>query len=123
GVPDATDLELVAKAAIITFDGVRELIPKLRRFCTPPGGYTLRLPPGTRQKFLVEYEKLDAKDRLSFTEHRVEKGEPLYKIARAYGVSEAAILRANGVRDYRQIKPGRMLVSPVAGASRGLLAG
>jgi len=122
-VPDATDLHVVAKAADITFDDVRELNPELRRFCTPPGGYTLRLPPGTRQKFLVEYEKLDAKDRLSFTEHRVEKGEPLYKIARAYGVSEAAILRTNGIRNYRQIKPGRMLVIPMAGASRGLLAG
>ena len=60
---------------------------------------------------------------MSFTEHRVEKGEPLYKIARAYGVSEAAILRTNGIRNYRQIKPGRMLVIPMAGASRGLLAG
>src|SRR5207253_1428109 len=122
-VPDATDLHVVAKAADITFEDLRELNPELRRFCTPPGGYTLRLPPGTRERFLGEYEKLDAKDRLSFTEHRVEKGEPLYKIARAYGVSEAAILRTNGIRNYRQIKPGRMLVIPMAGASRGLLAG
>jgi len=122
-VPDATDLHVVAKAADITFEDLRELNPELRRFCTPPGGYTLRLPPGTRERFLVQYEKLDAKDRLSFTEHRVEKGEPLYKIARAYGVSEAAILRTNGIRNYRQIKPGRMLVIPMAGASRGLLAG
>jgi membrane-bound lytic murein transglycosylase D len=122
-VPDATDLHVVAKAADITFEDLRELNPELRRFCTPPGGYTLRLPPGTRERFLAAYEKLDAKDRLSFTEHRVEKGEPLYKIARAYGVSEAAILRTNGIRNYRQIKPGRMLVIPMAGASRGLLAG
>src|SRR3989440_5132898 len=122
-VPDATDLHVVAKAADITFDAVRELNPGLRRFCTPPGGYTLRLPRGTREGFHVQYEKLDGKDRLSFPEHRVEKGEPLYKIARAYGVSEAAILRTNGIRNYRQIKPGRMLVIPMAGASRGLLAG
>src|SRR5207248_11701707 len=85
--------------------------------------YTLRLPVGKRETFLAEYEKLDAKDRLSFTEHRVEKGEPLGKIARAYGVTEAAILRTNGIRSYRQIKPGRMLVIPMAGASRGMLAG
>src|SRR5207302_7785436 len=90
-VPDATDLRVVAKAADITFEDLRELNPELRRFCTPPGGYTLRLPPWPREGLLVQYEKLDAKDRLSFTEHRVEKGEPLYKIARAYGVSEAAI--------------------------------
>src|SRR5438067_5939884 len=122
-VPDATDLHVVAKAAGITFEELRDLNPELRRFCTPPGGYTLRLPPGKREAFLAEYEKLDANDRLSFTEHRVEKGEPLGKIARAYGVSEAAILRTNGIRTYRQIKPGRMLVIPMAGASRGMLAG
>jgi membrane-bound lytic murein transglycosylase D len=122
-VPDATDLHVVAKAAAITFEELRDLNPELRRFCTPPGGYTLRLPRGKRETFLGEYEKLDAKDRLSFTEHRVEKGEPLGKIARAYGVTEAAILRTNGIRSYRQIKPGRMLVIPMAGTSRGLLAG
>jgi membrane-bound lytic murein transglycosylase D len=122
-VPDATDLHVVAKAAGITFEELRDLNTELRRFCTPPGGYTLRLPQGKRDAFLAEYEKLDAKDRLSFTEHRVEKGEPLGKIARAYGVTEAAILRTNGIRSYRQIKPGRMLVIPMAGASRGMLAG
>ena len=122
-VPDATDLHVAAKAAGITFEELRDLNPELRRFCTPPSGYTLRLPLGKRETFLAEYEKLDAKDRLSFTEHRVEKGEPLGKIARAYGVTEAAILRTNGIRSYRQIKPGRMLVIPMAGASRGMLAG
>jgi len=122
-VPDATDLHVVAKAAGIAFEELRDLNPELRRFCTPPGGYTLRLPQAKREAFLAEYERLDAKDRLSFTEHRVEKGEPLGKIARAYGVTESAILRTNGIRSYRQIKPGRMLVIPMAGASRGMLAG
>src|SRR5437868_96040 len=122
-VPDATDLHVLAKTAGISFEELHMLNPELRRFCTPPGGWTLRIPKGTRESFLAEYEKLDAKDRLSFTEHRVERGEPLAKIARAYGVTEAAILRTNGIKSYRQIKPGRMLVIPMAGASRGMLAG
>ena len=122
-VPDATDLHVLAKTAGITFEELRDLNPELRRFCTPPGGWTLKLPKGRGEAFLAEYEKLDAKDRLSFTEHRVEKGEPLNRIARAYGVTEAAILRTNGIKSYRQIKPGRMLVIPMAGKSRGMLAG
>lgn len=122
-VPDATDLHVIAKAAGIGLDQLRELNPELRRFCTPPSGWTIRLPKGTRATFLAEYEKLGPSERLSFVEHKVEKGEPISKIARAYGVSEAAILRTNGMRSYRQIKPGRMLVIPMAGASRGLLAG
>ena len=121
-VPDATDLHVLAKTAGITFEELRDLNPELRRFCTPPGGYTLKLPRGTKEAFLAEYQKLDARDRLSFTEHRVEKGEPLNRIARAYGVSEAAILRTNGIKSYRQIKPGRILVIPMAGSSR-MLAG
>ena len=122
-VPDATDLHVLAKTAGITFEELRDLNPELRRFCTPPGGWTLKLPVGTKDAFLAAYEKLDARDRLSFTEHRVEKGEPLNRIARAYGVTESAILRTNGIKSYRQIKPGRMLVIPMAGASRGMLAG
>jgi membrane-bound lytic murein transglycosylase D len=122
-VPDATDLHVLAKTAGITFEDLRDLNPELRRFCTPPGGWTLKLPLGTKDAFLAAYEKLDARDRLSFTEHRVEKGEPLNRIARAYGVTESAILRTNGIKSYRQIKPGRMLVIPMAGASRGMLAG
>ncbi|MCA1826646.1 MAG: LysM peptidoglycan-binding domain-containing protein, partial [Myxococcales bacterium] len=121
-IPDATDLRVIAKIAGISFEQVRDLNPELRRFCTPPGKWTLRLPAGTGgARFYAEYEKLGPADRLSFVEHKVEKGEPLLKIARAYGVTEAAILRTNGIKSYRQIKPGRMLVIPVAG--RGLLAG
>jgi membrane-bound lytic murein transglycosylase D len=122
-VPDATDLHVLAKTAGITFEELRDINPELRRFCTPPGGWTIKLPAGMKDAFLAAYQKLDARDRLSFTEHRVEKGEPLNRIARAYGVTEAAILRTNGIKSYRQIKPGRMLVIPMAGASRGMLAG
>lgn len=122
-VPDATDLHVIAQAAGITFEQIHDLNPELRRFCTPPGGFRLRLPKGARDTFVANYQKLDARDRLSFVEHRMEKGEPLNKIARAYGVSESAILRTNGVKSYRQLKPGRMLVIPMASASRGLLAG
>ena len=122
-VPDATDLRVIAKAAGITFEQLHDLNPELRRFCTPPSGWTVKLPKGARETFLAEYAKLGPAERLSFVEHRVEKGEPLAKIARAYGVTEAAILRTNGIKSYRQIKVGSMLVIPMAGASRGMLAG
>ena len=122
-IPDATDLHVIAKTASLTIDQVRDLNPELRRFCTPPGGWTIRLPKGTKEAFVAEFQKLDAGDRLSFTEHKVEKGEPLGKIARAYGVSEGAILRTNGLKSYRQVKVGRVLVIPMNQSRRGLLAG
>src|SRR5438309_301490 len=122
-IPDATDLHVLAKTAGITIDQLRDLNPELRRFCTPPGGWTIRLPQGTKEAFLAEFEKLGPRERLSFTEHKVERGEPLAKIARAYGVTEAAILRTNGLRGYRQVKVGKVLVIPMSQSSRGLLAG
>jgi membrane-bound lytic murein transglycosylase D len=117
-VPDSTDLHVIAKAAGLPFETVRDLNPELRRFCTPPGGWTVKLPEGTKETFLAAYEKLGPSDRLSFVEHKVEKGEPLSKIARAYGVSEAAIMRTNGIKSVRQIKVGKLLVIPMGGASR-----
>jgi len=122
-IADATDLHVIAKTAGITIDEVRDLNPELRRFCTPPGGWTIRLPKGKKEAFVADFEKLDAGERLSFTEHKVERGEPLSKIARAYGVSEGAILRTNGLKSYRQVKVGRVLVIPMKQSSRGLLAG
>src|SRR2546425_221645 len=82
----------------------------------------IRKPKGTKENFVQNYQKLGPAERLSFVEHKVEKGEPIGKIARAYGVTEAAILRTNGIKSYRQIKVGRVLVIPIA-ASHGLLAG
>src|SRR5438132_6259716 len=122
-IPDATDLHVIAKAARLSIEQVRELNPELRRFCTPPGGWTIRLPKGSKDAFVAEFEKIGPDERLSFTEHKVEKGEPLAKIARAYGVTEAAILRTNGLRGYRQVKVGKVLVIPMSQSSRGLLAG
>jgi membrane-bound lytic murein transglycosylase D len=122
-IPDATDLHVLAKAAGTTLERLRELNPELRRFCTPPGEWIVRLPKGTKEQFAQEFEKLGPEERFSFTEHKVEKGEPLGKIARAYGVSEGAILRTNGMRSYRQVKVGKVLVIPLGRASRGLVAG
>src|SRR5439155_12099396 len=121
-VSDSTDLRVIATAAGIALEQIHELNPELRRFCTPPGAWTIRLPKGTKENFVQNYQKLGPAERLSFVEHKVEKGEPIGKIARAYGVTEAAILRTNGIKSYRQIKVGRVLVIPIA-ASHGLLAG
>ena len=122
-VSDSTDLHVIAKAAGIDFETVRDLNPELRRFCTPPGAWTIKLPRGKRERFLAEYAKLGPGERLAFTEHKVEKGEPLAKIARAYGVPEGAILRTNGLKSFRQVKIGKVLVIPMQQSKLGLLAG
>ncbi|GAC1342039.1 MAG: hypothetical protein NVSMB23_14340 [Myxococcales bacterium] len=112
-IDGATDLRVLATAAGTTVERIRELNPALRRFCTPPAGFVARLPKGTRDSFVAAFGKLDVRHRLTFAQHKVERGDSLGKLARAYGVTEQAILRTNGLSSHRLVKPGRVLVIPV----------
>jgi membrane-bound lytic murein transglycosylase D len=121
-IAEPTSLSAIATAANTTVDRLRELNPALRRFCTPPTAFTLRLPKGSKESFTENYLKLDEAGRLAATQHLVEKGDSLGKLARAYGVSEQAILKSNGLAKPNQVKVGKMLSIPLK-ASRGLAAG
>jgi lipoprotein NlpD len=47
--------------------------------------------------------------------HRVERGESLYRIAKAYGVSPETLARANRIKDTGRIEVGQVIVIPHAG--------
>ncbi|MBS2025626.1 MAG: transglycosylase SLT domain-containing protein [Deltaproteobacteria bacterium] len=121
-VSEATDLRALAKAAGSTIEELRLYNPSLRRFCTPPGPYTLRLPPGTKERFEQALAAMDKSERLSFAQHKIERGESLAKIARAYGVTEAQLLKTNGFKSFKQARTGTVLVVPLS-ASKGLAKG
>jgi LysM repeat protein len=44
--------------------------------------------------------------------HTVEKGETFYRIAKHYRIDVAALMRANGIEDPRQLEVGQRLVIP-----------
>ena len=46
--------------------------------------------------------------------HRVERGESLYRIAKAYGVTPEELARVNGVEDTSRIEVGQVIVIPRA---------
>ncbi len=46
--------------------------------------------------------------------HRVERGETLYRIGQAYGVSHQELARRNGLKDPGRIEVGQVLVIPHA---------
>ncbi|MFN7132245.1 MAG: LysM peptidoglycan-binding domain-containing protein, partial [Myxococcales bacterium] len=115
---DATDLEVVARAAGVSVDAVKELNPELRRWCTPPPrrkgeSYRLKLPVGTRERFTENFAKVAPKDRLTFRAHRVGKGDTLSSIAHRFGTAPEAIMRMNGIKDSRKLRLGTELVIPV----------
>jgi membrane-bound lytic murein transglycosylase D len=120
-IPDATDLEVVARAAETNVEVIRELNPELKRWCTPPATngkpYLLRLPKGSREKFTENFAKIEPGERLAFRVYRVRRGDTLSRIAAAYHSAPEAILRMNGLRGVRTLRVNSELVIPVPSAS------
>lgn len=129
-VPGATDLSLVAQAAGVAEEAVRELNPQLLRDRTPSGrGYAVRIPQGTKVAFTTRFANLFREHRLaqaaapkaspakvaSVRTHKVKRGETLGAIARRYDVSVATLQKANGVNP-RRLRVGQSLKVPVASA-------
>ncbi|HIC92991.1 MAG TPA: LysM domain-containing protein, partial [Anaerolineae bacterium] len=50
--------------------------------------------------------------------HVVRRGETLYSIARRYGTTVEALMRANGLSDPTRIYAGQRLIVPVPGAAQ-----
>jgi murein DD-endopeptidase MepM/ murein hydrolase activator NlpD len=44
--------------------------------------------------------------------HKVKRGETLYRIAKSYGVSVKEIMRANGIKDPKKVRAGKVLAIP-----------
>lgn len=112
-------LDDVAKAAGVDTRTIQELNLELSRWCTPPkeNGYVLRIPEGSRDSFLVAYEKMDKRSFSRWQYHKVRSGENLGRISRMYGVSVKDIQSANHLKSSR-IRQGQTLLIPLpAGAS------
>lgn len=124
---DATDLEVIAKSAGVTLDELTELNPELKRWCTPPASvsapYTLRLPPGTADRFTESFKKVPARERLSFRLHRVKRGDTLSQIARSFHSAPEAIMRLNGLKSVRSLRLGSELMIPVPSGKGGSVSG
>ncbi len=114
-IPSPTDLRVVARCAGVSYATIREYNPHILRFTTPGNlkKYTIRLPRGTKEKFLAEFSKLSSRERLRWTWYRVRRGDSLYRISRRFGVPIRAIMQANNLRSTR-IRPGQRLLIPLS---------
>jgi len=111
-VPDAIDLQFLARELSIPLDELREMNPAVRRDLTPPRRTTrLRLPPGTSDAAADLLAKTPRTKWAPRMVHTVRRGDTLSTIAHRYGSSVRAIRAANGLRG-SMIHPGQTLVVP-----------
>jgi len=114
---DPADLEVLAKAAEVSVDEIKELNPELRRWCTPPATeeepYVLKLPKGTLSRFTEAWSKIPRTERLTYRVHKIQRGDTLSQISRTYGSAPEAITRMNALKNPRALRLGMELVIPV----------
>ena len=92
------DLRLVAECVDTSASTLQELNPSLLRMTTPKEGeFELRLPAGSKQKYLAEIASIPTDMRVWWRYHKVEEGETLAAIAKKYRTTAKAIAEVNSV--------------------------
>lgn len=114
----AVDLRLVAESIDVPVEQIDDLNPSLIRGVTPNNEtYDLKLPAGTKDKFLSAIAAIPPDKRVLWRYHRVVEGETLASIAKKYRTTSEAIAEVNNlVGD--DLKLDSKLVIPVRAAGR-----
>jgi len=114
----SVSLKTVAKLSNSSVSEIKELNPALHRGVTPPHGYTVRVPKGTKEVVEIALSRMrhEAADLLPsathVATHKMRKGETLGALAKRHGVSVRSLMKANGIRNPRRIAAGKVLRIP-----------
>src|SRR5699024_5633399 len=122
-VESLMSLEVLADAAGISVEKLKEYNPELLRWATPPGdSYELKLPNGTLKLFAANYKKIHEDERShDVVKHTVNKWETQGVIASKYGTSVHALYETN--KDLSStIYPGQKIIVTIAGTSGNQVA-
>jgi membrane-bound lytic murein transglycosylase D len=117
-INEASDFRVLARAAGIGEETLRDLNPELINYSTPPysDNYQLKIPIGTKSTFVANYDKMSQADKHSWTMHEVAGSETLSSIARKYNVPQSVIAAANDLTGRKKrIPAGTMLRIPTDG--------
>ena len=118
-VPEALDLNVLARACGQSVPLLRSLNPQLKRAYTAPRS-EIRIPRGTAEQFKRYCANLDPAERVTFRRHVVRKGESLANISRRYGVPARTLVEMNELPKGRKIRSGTALMIPVACSPSGI---
>ncbi len=108
------DLRVVANCAGTSYEALRGLNPALKWGVTPPSErFVLRLPPGTRERFLKGFADLPPERRSVWRGVPVGRRETLASIAVRYGISPEMLADANGLKPGQRLKKGQRILVPM----------
>ncbi|HEX9306429.1 MAG TPA: LysM peptidoglycan-binding domain-containing protein [Anaeromyxobacter sp.] len=111
-IPSAALLGVVARAAGVTERALMDLNPELRRACTPPRAYQLKIPKGQEATFAQAWPAIQGKVRMTFAGHVVRRGDTISSVAHHYGVPAEGIMEMNGLRTAKKLRVGQELIIP-----------
>jgi membrane-bound lytic murein transglycosylase D len=111
-IPSATLLGVVARASGVAERDLMDLNPELRRSCTPPRPYKIKLPKESEATFAQAWPAVQGKVKMTFAGHVVRRGDTLSSIAHHYGVPVEGILEMNGLRTAKKLRVGQELIIP-----------
>ena len=106
-----TSLAVLARHAGTDVERLKTLNPELLRATTPPGRYSLRVPPGTAQTTARALAGIPSRERLDFKPYVIRKGDTLARVAAKFKVGPEDLLIANGLKS-GQFKAGRRIQVP-----------
>jgi membrane-bound lytic murein transglycosylase D len=110
----SVDLRLVAQCIDVSPATLQDLNPSLLRLSTPNDQtFELRLPVGTRERYLAAIEPVPIPMRVWWRYHEVAEGDTLASIARTYRTSAAAIEKENHLVADDELKPDGKLIIPI----------
>ena len=113
------DLRLVAECVDVPVERLADLNPSLLRRITPKDQpFDLRLPEGTKDKYLEAIAAIPESKRVLWRYHKVQSGDTLAGLAKKYRTTEKAISAANNL-DSTDLTTDARLVIPMTGPVPG----
>jgi membrane-bound lytic murein transglycosylase D len=113
---EPVSLKALAKCLDLNVEEIQALNPELISVCTPPDAkeYRIRIPEGSKQKFIINFATLTQEEKLPWINHKVANGETIGTIADMYGVSSQAIISTNDLPEGKnKLKKGITLRIPI----------
>ena len=114
-LPDQIDLHQFAEQSAVDLTSLQHLNAGFRRWATSPDGpHRLLVPLSSDMTMIAEtLASIERGPKISFRNHRINKGDTLSSIAHRYGVSVSALKTVNKMRS-TSIRAGRNLLIPVS---------